>query len=102
MAMLHIVNQSAFTSGTLDSCFKSSLSGSSILLIEDGVVAAVKNTNISDKVTLELASKKIYVLTPDLNARGFTEEDMIEGLTAVDYSGFVDLTTENSNVQSWL
>ena len=102
MAVLHIVNQSVFTSGTLDSCLKSSLSGSSILLIEDGVVGAVKNTAVSDRITSELANKKIYVLAPDFNARGFTENDMIEGVTAVDYSGFVDLTTENSNVQSWL
>ena len=102
MAMLHIVNKSAFGNDTLDSCFKSSMSGSSILLIEDGVVGAVKNTTISEKVSSELASKSIYVLMPDLNARGFTESDMIDGVKSVDYAGFVDLVTENSNVQSWL
>ena len=102
MAMLHIVNKSAFERGTLESCLKSSLSGSSILLIEDGAVAAVKNTSISDRITSQLESKKIYVLTPDLNARGFTEDDLIDGIKSVDYPGFVDLVAENSNVQSWL
>lgn len=102
MAMLHIVNKSAFERGTLDSCLKSSLPGSSILFIEDGVVSAVNNTNVSDQIKSELSNKKFYVLTPDLNARGFTDADVIDGISGVDYAGFVELTTENDNVQSWL
>jgi len=102
MAMLHIVNKSVFERGTLDSCLKTSLSGSSILFIEDAVVSAVNNTSVSDKIKSELSSKNFYVLTPDLNARGFTDADLIEGIKGVDYDGFVDLVTDNSNVQSWL
>jgi len=101
MAMLHIVNKSPFEKSSLDSCFKTSLAGSAILLIEDGVVGATKNTSIADKLSSELGSKNIYVLGPDLNARGFTDADLIDGIKSVDYAGFVDLVTEHDNLQSW-
>lgn len=102
MSMLHIVNKSPFERGTFDSCLKTSLSDCAILLIEDGVVGAVKDSSCSEQIVAALASKQIYVLEPDLNARGFTDADIIDGIKTVDYSGFVDLTTENDNVQSWL
>ncbi len=102
MSMLHIVNKSPFERGTLDSCLKTSIDGSSILLIEDGVVGAIKNNSFADNLASAMTSKQIFVLEPDLNARGFTKDDVIENIKTVDYSGFVDLTTENDNVQSWL
>ena len=42
---------------------------------------------------------KIYALQPDLDARGVTTR-LIDGVTAVDYGGFVDLTLEYSNLLS--
>jgi len=41
-------------------------------------------------------------LGPDFNARGFADEDVLEGVTIVDYSGFVDLVENNGTVQSWV
>jgi tRNA 2-thiouridine synthesizing protein B len=41
-------------------------------------------------------------LGPDIEARGLSEKPLIEGLTLVDYSGFVDLVEEYNSVQSWL
>lgn len=102
MAMLHIVNKSPFERSTLDSCLSTSLEGSSILLIEDAAVAAVNGTAISDKISAALSGKSVYVLGPDLNARGFQDSDVISGVKTVDYGGFVDLVAENKNVQSWL
>ena len=49
-----------------------------------------------------MAGKRVCVLRPDLNARGFKEEDIIDGITTVDYAGFVDLVADNDNVQSWM
>jgi len=102
MAMLHIVNKSPFDRSTLDSCLQSSKDGAAVLLIEDAVVAAVNGTSVSAKIADALSSKSVYVLGPDLNARGFQDADMIDGIKSVDYAGFVDLVAENSNVQSWL
>ncbi|MFK5894277.1 MAG: sulfurtransferase complex subunit TusB [Pseudomonadota bacterium] len=102
MSMLHIVNKSPFERGTLNSCLKTSMEGCSVLLIEDGVVGAIKNSSYADQIASAMPAKQVYVLEPDLNARGFTKEDIIDGIKTVDYSGFVELTTENDNVQSWL
>ena len=43
-----------------------------------------------------------YVLGPDLNARGMTDDQLIDGVKVVDYEGLVDLTAEHENVQAWL
>jgi tRNA 2-thiouridine synthesizing protein B len=44
---------------------------------------------------------KIHVLMPDLEARGLADR-IIEGVSPVDYGGFVDLVAGNNNCQSWL
>jgi tRNA 2-thiouridine synthesizing protein B len=38
---------------------------------------------------------------PDLQARGVADR-LIDGVSAVDYEGFVDLVVEHKNSQSWL
>ena len=42
-----------------------------------------------------------YALQPDLAARGVAGT-LAEGVTAVDYAGFVDLVAEHSSNQTWL
>lgn len=100
--MLHTVNKSPFERNTLESCIRLAKDGSSILLIEDAVYAAVEGNSFAAKVS-EAANKfKIYVLEPDLKARGMNNKTLLDGVTAVDYAGFVDLTIEHDSVQSWL
>ncbi|MDH5395297.1 MAG: sulfurtransferase complex subunit TusB [Gammaproteobacteria bacterium] len=102
MAMLHTVNKSPFERNTFDSCIAMAKSGSSVLLIEDGVIASLKGTSVSDKVSKAMENVTFYVLGPDLNARGMTDDQIIDGIKVVDYEGFVDLTAEHENVQAWL
>ena len=102
MAMLHTVNKSPFERNTLESCLRLAKKGSSVLLIEDGVIGALKNTRHSAKVAEAMKDLKFYVLGADLSARGLDTENVIDGISVVDYSGFVDLAVEHSAVQSWL
>ncbi|MDH5573232.1 MAG: sulfurtransferase complex subunit TusB [Gammaproteobacteria bacterium] len=102
MTMLHTVNKSPFERNTLTSCISMAQSGSAVLLIEDGIFASLKGTSVSDKVSKAMGSISFYVLGPDLNARGMTEDQLIDGIKVVDYEGFVDLTAEHDNVQAWL
>jgi len=101
MTMLHIVNKSPFERNSLDACLKHAKAGSAILLIEDAVYAAVKGTAVTEQVKKAMGNHAIYALWPDLEARGMQERS-IEGIKLIDYSGFVELTAEHSNVQSWL
>lgn len=102
MAMLHTVNKSPFEKRSLDGALTHSVAGAGVLMIEDGVLGAVKGTVIASKIQQALSDKKVYVLGPDLKARGMTEEQVIDGVTVVDYAGFVDLVTEYDKVQAWL
>ncbi len=98
MAMLHLVNKSPYDACSLDTASSIMKGDDSLLLIEDGVYAAVK----SGKAAARLEGLKISVLGPDLAARGIGEDKLIDGVTVVDYAGFVDMVEANDKVQSWL
>ena len=98
MATLHTVNKSPFDRNALESCVRLAASGSSVLMIEDGVYAAMKG----GKAASIIDGMKVSVLGPDLAARGISEEKLVDGVTVIDYAGFVDLVEANDKVQSWL
>lgn len=98
--MLHIINKSPLSSSTLESCMRVAISGD-ILLIEDAVYAATSGNVFEAKVREAMTKFKVYVLLPDLEARGLGDRVM-GGVSAVDYGGFVDLAASNSSCQSWL
>ncbi len=102
MSSLHIVNKSPFERNALDSCLRLAAKGSAVLLFEDGVIGAMKNTKHSDAITSAMSDISFYVLGPDIKARGLNDGNVIDGIKVIDYDGFVDLTTEHENVQSWL
>jgi tRNA 2-thiouridine synthesizing protein B len=100
--MLHIVNKSPFEKNSLASCLRLSSQGASILMIEDGVYGAIKDTDFSADVLSSLQQKKVYALGPDLKARGIDLTRLIEGVEVVDYDGFVHLAAAASKTQSWM
>ncbi len=100
--MLHIVNKSPFEKNSLDSCLRLSKNGSKVLLIEDGVYGALKGTDIEVNLVSNLEQKKIYVLEPDLKARGIEPDSLIAGIESVDYDGFVELAAAAPKTQSWM
>ena len=99
--MLHTVNKSPFDNGTLQACLNHARQGSAVLLIEDGVYAAARDTAVSEQVLLALKSVPIYALLPDVEARGL-QARVMDGVRLVDYEGFVDLVTQHHAVQSWI
>lgn len=101
MATLHTVNKSPTDRNTLEACLRLAKDGSSVLMIEDGVYGALKGTEKSGVVE-GAKGIKFYVLGGDLKARGIDEAKLIDGVTVVDYAGFVNLATENDRIQSWL
>ena len=98
--MLHIINKSPLSNNSLESCLRVAQTGD-ILLIEDAVYAATAGNAFESKIREAMGHFKIHVLQPDLEARGFGDR-IIAGIIPVDYGGFVDLTTNNKNCQSWL
>lgn len=100
--LLHTVNKSPFEKTSLESCLNHAKSGSKVLLIEDGVYGAMKGTSVSDKLQQAISGGiAVYALEPDLKARGVADK-LMDGITLVDYEGFVDLVVEQDKVQAWL
>jgi len=102
MATLHTVNKSPFERSTLISCLNHTVSGDKILMIEDGVIGSRKGSAFADLVKSAQENCEIYVLAPDMAARGIGESDLVDGVKQVDYNGFVDLVAECDRTQSWL
>lgn len=103
MSTLHTVNKSPFERNSLETCLSLCKTDGSILLIEDGVLGAMQNTSVSERITNAIQSGiKVYALSEDLAARGLANERTIAQVSLVDYAGFVKLATENDRVQNWL
>ena len=99
--MLHTVNTSPFEHKALEACLKFARHGSAVLLIEDGVYAAAKDTAVSPQLQAALKTVSVYALKADVEARGM-QNRVMDGVRLVDYGGFVDLVAEHNAVQSWL
>jgi len=97
--MLHIINKSPYDRPALDSALKTG--EGAILLIEDAVYAAARGGAAEAKIQAAQGKFKVYALQADLEARGMTDR-VADGVTVVDYGGFVDLVAEHKTNQSWL
>jgi tRNA 2-thiouridine synthesizing protein B len=95
--MLHIVNKSPEGSTALADCLRFCRSGDAVMLIEDGVYAALAGEWLEQ---LLATGAQVHALTPDLAARGVAER--CDGRVAVlDYAGFVQLCCDHNPIQSW-
>jgi len=100
MAMLHTVNKSPYERNTLESCLNHVKEGDVVLLIEDGVYAALKGGRAAD-VLSSVNGVKICALSADVKARGL-DGRLVDGVEVVDYAGFVDLVEQTDKTQAWL
>jgi len=99
--MLHIINKSPFDTNALDTCLRMAQPGHAVLLIEDGVYAATQGSATAERMRQAAAKLSLFVLQPDLDARGMTAR-LLDGISLVDYAGFVDLVEKYPTSQSWL
>lgn len=100
--MLHTVNKSPFEKTTLATCLRYARDGDAVLLYEDGVYAARKASAAAVGLAAAAGRLRLFVLGPDLAARGVPADQVLDGVGVVDYAGFVDLVAENGPVQAWL
>ena len=98
MSILHIVNKSPYEKNSLNTAAGYIKDGDTLLLIEDGVYAAIKG----GAAAARLDGVDVSVMGSDLAARGIAEDKLIDGVSVVDYAGFVDLVETKDSSQSWL
>ena len=102
MSTLHTVNKSPFATQALVSCLNHAKAGDAVLMIEDGVYGGLSGTGLTEIIAEIGKNVSLYVLSPDLAARGLDPKRLIDGCEGVDYAGFVELVTQHDRTQSWL
>ena len=103
MSTLHTVNKSPFERGSLASCLAHALPGDTVLLVEDAAVAArASATATAELLEAAMPACAVHVLGPDLAARGIPETALVDGITVIDYGGFVDLVAAHDKTHAWL
>jgi tRNA 2-thiouridine synthesizing protein B len=100
-SMLHTVNKSPLERHAFESCLQHAADGAVIVLIEDGVYGAMTGTAFTPRLQQALQTVRLYALAPDVEARGIRDK-IADGVTLIDYGGFVDLVTQHSPVLAWL
>ncbi|MTJ81700.1 MAG: sulfurtransferase complex subunit TusB [Telmatospirillum sp.] len=101
-APLHTVNKSPLAGPALQSCLAHLTDGAAVLLMEDGVYAALAGALCAGLLADALRDHPVYVLGPDLALRGLAGRALVPGVSIVDYEGFVTLATRHSLVQAWV
>ena len=95
--ILHTLNappgRAAFTD-----CLRLIAAGDALLLMGDGVYAAIAQTDAG--TALQASGAEIYVLAADATAAGVNSL-LIEEATRVDMDGFVALTERFPRQQAW-
>jgi tRNA 2-thiouridine synthesizing protein B len=102
MSTLHTVNKSPFERSAFISALNHLRAGDALLVMEDGVVGVRKGSAFAGLIEDAARSFSLFVLGPDLAARGMGENDVVQGAKLVDYGGFVDLVTSHDRTQAWL
>lgn len=97
--MLHTINKSPFQADSFETCLSYAQENDPILLIEDGVYAALKGGKYEEALKEQSSKNTFYALSSDLKARGL--DSIVEQVTVIDYTGFVELA-EKHQVNSWL
>lgn len=96
MATLHLIDKSPARSDGLAACLRVLAADDVLLLIEDGVYAAVANSTAA----ATLAGHPCHALAADVAARGL-QRRLTRDVRVIDESGFVDLAVHCDRVMSW-
>ncbi|BAU58370.1 tRNA 5-methylaminomethyl-2-thiouridine synthase TusB [Halorhodospira halochloris] len=99
--MLHTVNKSPLQTRDLDSCL-AHLGDGRLLLIEDGVYAALAAAPSASQLADAAAAGRVYALGPDMEARGLAADHLAANIQVVDYQGVVQLVIDHGPHQAWV
>jgi tRNA 2-thiouridine synthesizing protein B len=94
--ILHTLNASPSASA-FDDCLKVLRSDDALLLMGDGVYAAIAGTSAC--TALSASGAKIYLLRADAAAAGISKPG--EGMGSIDMDGFVSLTEKYPRQLAW-
>lgn len=95
--MLHLIFQSPLETATLQRIGN----GDAVLFLENAVLCLRKDSVSSSQLSEMLENSRLFVLISDIETRGIATKELIAGIEVIDYSQWVELTTQHQPVQSW-
>ncbi|AUQ26994.1 sulfurtransferase complex subunit TusB [Dickeya zeae] len=95
--MLHTLAHSPYHSD-LDALLRNVGSDDAILLLQDGVIAALSGAPFGER--LQSSGATVYALQEDVVARGLSEQ-ISTTIVLIDYTQFVQLTVLHSRQLAW-
>lgn len=99
MSTLHVLSHSPFNDDRLTSCLRLIGANDGLLLTGDAVYALQPGTAPLQALQARGTGLRVLVLDEDVQARGL---QVPEGVTAIDYPAFVELSIAYDKVNSWL
>jgi tRNA 2-thiouridine synthesizing protein B len=94
--MLHLVfdfsNKTILQRVQADSC---------VIFLNNAVLKLLKDSHFEDDLNALVKITPCYVLNDDLILRGLESDLILSGIDVIDYAKFVQLTIENTPIQTW-
>lgn len=96
--MLHMVFQSLNDNPILERLG----SDNDVIFFEKAIFCLSKKGKFADMLMTQFQyGNRLYVFKDDIEAGGITLDELIVGVIVIDYADWVDLTVQNSVIQSW-
>lgn len=96
--MLHLIFQSSIDDSVLQRIEK----GDDVVFYENAVFRLYDGSQLTAELQKMLANGVYFhVLNDELEVRGIVENELISGVSIINYSGLVDLTEKNKVVLTW-
>ncbi|MBK7168869.1 MAG: sulfurtransferase complex subunit TusB [Gammaproteobacteria bacterium] len=97
---LHILSASPHAGPSFDLCRRALAPGDTLLLLCDGVYAALQDGACAQQLDALAATVAVYAIGDDCVARGISGR-LLPVVRATDYPGFVDLACRHPRSVSW-
>ena len=97
---LHILSVSPYAGPCFDQCRRALAPGDTLLLLCDGVYAALQDGECAPMLGALAATVEVHALGDDCAARGISSR-LLPEVRITDFAGFVDLACRHPRSISW-
>ena len=95
--MLHIISSTPVEMAIIERIGTTDV----VIFIENAVLGVLQQGALVEQLLRKMGGNHFYVLTSDIESRGIGVDELIPGIEVLDYCDFVELTIQNSVIQSW-
>ena len=95
--MLHLISQSPIESAVLERV----ADGDELVFLDNAVLRLLQQGELNQILSVLLKNHRLYVLADTLTVRGISVEELVQGISVIDYPQLVALTVKHSVIQSW-